>query len=60
MLVDAEVDACVELVGGTNLDRGRGRRMERGRDGRCTSRRAAWTRAWLRAGPVPEQRHAAR
>jgi hypothetical protein len=33
---DAEV-AGVELVGGTDLGRGRGRRMERGRDERCES-----------------------
>ena len=32
----AEV-AGVELVGGTNLGRDRGRRMEHGRDGRCES-----------------------
>jgi hypothetical protein len=59
-LVDAEVDAYAELVGGTDLGRGRGRRMERGRGGRCASRRAAGTRAWPRAGPIPEHRHATR
>jgi hypothetical protein len=32
----AEV-AGVEFVGGTDLGRGRDRRMERGRDGRCKS-----------------------
>ena len=37
-LVDAEVDAGAELIGSTDL--GRGRRMERGCDGRHESGRA--------------------
>jgi hypothetical protein len=33
--------AGAELVGGTNLNSGRGRRMERDRDGRCVGRGGA-------------------
>jgi hypothetical protein len=62
----AEV-AGVELIG--NIDLGRGRRMERGHDGRRESKRGHTTRvhgggagtAMLpRAGSIPEQKHAAR
>jgi uncharacterized membrane protein len=40
-----EIDG-VEIVGGTNLGRGRGRQMERGHNGR---RESGWTNALLEA-----------
>ena len=48
----AEV-AGVELVDGTDLSKGSGRRMEHDRDGRRESRRGHVV--WPRAGSVPEQ-----
>jgi hypothetical protein len=73
-LVDAKLDAGaevadVELVGGVDLGRGKSRRMERGRGGRCVSVQGHAARAGggdaggappPKAWSVLEQRRAAR